>query len=129
MSIKPSSSKANPPANPPHYPGIDEPFKPHPFANLFDRLPDAELEGLAADIERTGQLVPIQIYAGRILDGRNRYAALAHLNRQRRGRGEKPIPVKYGHFLDEETEENDRLAWAFVRANNYYRRTTTNQII
>lgn len=121
---------ANPPANPPHYPGITEPeFLPHPYANLFDRLSDHDLEQLAMDIDRTGQLLPIQIYGGRILDGRNRYAAIALINKQRQKQGRKPLAIKYGNYLEEESEENDRLAWAFVRANNYYRRLKTAEII
>jgi len=120
---------ANPPANPPHYPGITTPaFDPHPYANLFDRLPIEELERLAADIERTGQLSPIQIYDGKILDGRNRYAAIALLNQSRKNRGAKPLDVKYGIYLPQ-SEDNDRLAWAFVRANNYYRRQQHAEII
>lgn len=119
----------NPPANPPHYPGITDPaFQPHPYANLFDRLPDQELERLAADIERTGQLSPIQIYDGRILDGRNRYAAVTLINRGRKHRGLKPLDIKYGIYLPY-SEENDKLAWAFVRANNYYRRQTPAEIM
>jgi hypothetical protein len=123
------TSKGNPPATPPHYPGIDPPFLAHPYANLFDRLSDDALQHLANDIERTGQLVPVQLYGGRILDGRNRYAAIALINRARKARGLKALSLKYGHFLDEESEENDRVAWAFVRANNYYRRLTTADII
>ena len=120
----------NPKANPPHYPGLTEPeFLPHPYANLFDRLPDDQLQRLAEDIERTGQLVPIQLYAGRILDGRNRYSAIKLINYQRKHRGLKPLAVRYGLYLDVESEENDRIAWAFVRANNYYRRLTTTEII
>lgn len=120
---------SNPPAQPPHYPGITKPeFQPHPYANLFDRLSPDELERLAADIERTGQLVPIQIYDGRILDGRNRYAAIALINQARQSRGRKPLDVKYGLYM-EASEENDRLAWAFVRANNYYRRNVNAEII
>jgi ParB-like chromosome segregation protein Spo0J len=120
----------NPPANPPHYPGItDPPFRPHPYANLFDRLSDEQLKQLAMDIDRTGQLLPIQIYGGRILDGRNRYAAIALINKQRQKQGIKPLAIKYGDYLEEENEENDKLAWAFVRANNYYRRLQTAEII
>jgi ParB-like chromosome segregation protein Spo0J len=49
----------------------------HPFADLFPMLPAAELAELADSIKRDGLLEKIIIYGDTILDGRNRYAALA----------------------------------------------------
>jgi hypothetical protein len=47
----------------------------HPVAALFPMLTEAELEDMAADIRERGQLQPIMIRDGLILDGRNRYRA------------------------------------------------------
>jgi hypothetical protein len=50
-------------------------LKPHPLAALFPELPSEELTQLALDIKGRGQLEPIILYKGLILDGRNRYRA------------------------------------------------------
>ena len=50
-------------------------YESHPYADLFPMMPREEIEELAKDIEANGQLDPIVIYEGKILDGRNRYAA------------------------------------------------------
>jgi ParB-like nuclease domain len=50
-------------------------FEPHPLATLFPELAPDELAELASDIKARGQLEPIILYKGRILDGRNRYRA------------------------------------------------------
>jgi hypothetical protein len=54
---------------------MPKPLEPHPFAALFPELPPEELTLLARDIKERGQLEPIIIYKGLILDGRNRYRA------------------------------------------------------
>lgn len=48
---------------------------PHPFAALFPELPPEEMELLVRDIKQRGQLEPIILHKGLILDGRNRYRA------------------------------------------------------
>lgn len=47
----------------------------HPAAELFPMLGTEELQALADDIKTNGQIDPIVIYEGQVLDGRNRLAA------------------------------------------------------
>lgn len=47
----------------------------HPLANIFPLMDADELKRLTEDIRTHGQREPIQIYEGKILDGRNRYRA------------------------------------------------------
>jgi ParB-like chromosome segregation protein Spo0J len=54
---------------------MSKPLEPHQLAALFPELPPEELNLLARDIKTRGQLEPIIVYKGLILDGRNRYRA------------------------------------------------------
>jgi hypothetical protein len=47
----------------------------HDIAAAFPRLDDVELEDMARSIEKSGLQEPITLFEGKILDGRNRYAA------------------------------------------------------
>jgi ParB-like chromosome segregation protein Spo0J len=47
----------------------------HPFADIFPMMDDAALAELAADIKAESQREPIHLWQGKIIDGRNRYAA------------------------------------------------------
>ncbi|HTH58602.1 MAG TPA: ParB/RepB/Spo0J family partition protein [Paraburkholderia sp.] len=51
----------------------------HPLCTLFPRLEGADFEALKADIEANGQLQPIVVQGGMILDGGNRYRACIEL--------------------------------------------------
>jgi len=53
-------------------PGV---LEPHPLAAIFPELLPEELKRLAQDIKERGQLEPIILYKGLILDGRNRFKA------------------------------------------------------
>lgn len=47
----------------------------HPFASIFPLMDDERLSGLRNDIKNNGLMVPIVLYEGMVLDGRNRYLA------------------------------------------------------
>jgi ParB-like chromosome segregation protein Spo0J len=51
----------------------------HPLADIFPMLLDPEQNELTADIGKHGQLEPIWLYEGKILDGRNRYKSCKEL--------------------------------------------------
>lgn len=50
-------------------------MKHHPIADVWPMMDEAKLAELADDIRKNGQLVPVWLYEGQILDGRNRWAA------------------------------------------------------
>ena len=47
----------------------------HPFADLFPKMPKSDLNKLIDSISQDGQEEKILLHEGKILDGRNRYAA------------------------------------------------------
>lgn len=54
-------------------------MNPHPAANIFPLLEGDDFNALKADIALHGQLEPIVLYQGQILDGRNRFHACREL--------------------------------------------------
>jgi hypothetical protein len=50
-------------------------MKHHPIADVWPMMDEHKLRELADDIRKNGQLVPVWLYDGKILDGRNRWAA------------------------------------------------------
>jgi len=67
----------------------------HEAACIFPMLSEEQIDELADDIKANGQLVPIQLLDGKILDGRNRWMACLKI-------GKKPLTV--------EVEPNDPIA-------------------
>jgi ParB-like chromosome segregation protein Spo0J len=86
-------------------------FAFHAAANIFPMLPDDKLAALADDIVERGQLVPIAIFEGKILDGRNRYLAC-------RMRGVTPHTI--------EVDTDNPLAYV-LSANLHRRQLNTSQ--
>lgn len=50
-------------------------YEIHDAANIFPMMSDAELRALADDIIAHGQLEPVMLYEGKVIDGRNRLKA------------------------------------------------------
>ena len=80
-------------------------MKYHEAANIFPLMDEDELRTLAEDIGLRGQLVPIEICDGMIIDGRNRWAACEFA-------GIEPITV----------EVNPKDPVAYVLSLNLHRR-------
>jgi hypothetical protein len=109
---------------PPHYyPGIDDPLPWHPYACLLPESSDTELEELVRSIRQVGQLDPVIVYQGQILDGRHREQAIAEINRQNQVEGKDTLKLIYGYFQEGKTGPDiDYLALSMVEAKNLCRR-------
>jgi ParB-like chromosome segregation protein Spo0J len=83
-------------------------MKTHPYADLFPMLSEAELAELAQDIAENGLRQPIVIdRQGRIMDGRNRFAAC-------KAAGVEPVITPF--------EGDDRGVLAYIVSANLKRR-------
>lgn len=80
-------------------------YPSHPLADIFPMIAEADLKVLAADIAANGQVEPILLLEGKVLDGRNRQAACGLA-------GVKPIYAEFGG--------SDPLS--FVLSKNLHRR-------
>jgi hypothetical protein len=83
-------------------------MKRHPLSALFSRcdLQGEDLRNLADDIKTNGQLLPITIHEGMVLDGWNRFQAC-------RMAEVEPVTMPLGHGID---------PWEFVKSSNMLRR-------
>jgi hypothetical protein len=84
----------------------------HPLADLFPPLDPDKLQELADDIKKNGQLEPIVLYQGRILDGRSRYLAA-------RMAGREPMVKEFS------PDETNRSPLEYVWSMNLNRRDLT----
>lgn len=81
-------------------------MKEHPLSYTFPHMSESDFETLKSDIEQNGQVEPIVIYQGQILDGRHRNRACREL-----GINPKTVPLP---------DTADPLAW--VISKNLHRR-------
>jgi len=87
-------------------------FELHPLAEMFPPMDPDRLQELANDIKKDGQLLPIVLLEGRILDGRSRYIAC-------RMAGREPATVDFN------AAEYNRSPVEFVFSMNLQRRDLT----
>ena len=66
-------------------------LKFHPIAGIFPMMDTVEFESLKADILKHGQLEPIWIHDGNIIDGRNRFLACRELGIKPKIREWEPV--------------------------------------
>lgn len=83
-------------------------YEAHPLADLFPLIEGAEFDDLCASIKAEGQLDPIVLFEGKVLDGRNRLRACEAV-------GVEPEFQKM--------EGSDEDARAYVLARNVCRRS------
>ena len=105
-------------------------LKFHPLADIFPLMEGAEFDALVADIKAHGLREKIDLYQGKIVEGRNRYRAL-----QRLGIDPSADPGKYfrkaiyahtvgGEIAPHEQNNDDRVR-AYVISKNIHRRHLT----
>jgi ParB-like chromosome segregation protein Spo0J len=106
---------------------MSEPLKFHPLADIFPLMEGAEFDELVADIKANGLREKIDLYQGKIVDGRNRYRALQQL-------GIDPGPSYFrkaiyahtigGQIAPHEQNNDDRVR-AYIISKNIHRRHLT----
>jgi ParB family chromosome partitioning protein len=82
----------------------------HPLADMVPRMGEDEYSSFADDIETNGLRVPIELFEGKILDGRHRYDACI----------ERSIAIKTHNF-----EGDEHAARLLVLSLNLHRRSLT----
>ncbi len=88
----------------------------HEAANIFP-LDEENLDSLAADIKANGQLIPIEMFDGKILDGRRRYLACERAGVEPEFRVVSPSdPVAYVRSLNLERRHLDSAQRAMCAA-------------
>jgi ParB-like chromosome segregation protein Spo0J len=88
-------------------------YENHPIANIFPMMGEAELRALADDIKINGVIQPGTLFQGKILDGRNRYAATLIAG----------VEMDFCDCSESDQEYQDKFdPYAFVLSENLHRR-------
>lgn len=101
-------------------------MKFRPEAEVWPLMSDDQLKALAEDIDRRGQLNPIYLYEGDILDGRNRWLAITRYCTKTKPKFDEAItdsPIGFVVSLNEKRRHlNDsQRAWAAAKALPFYK--------
>jgi len=102
----------------------------HPLADIFPLMEGEEFDALVADIKANGLREKIDLYEGKIVDGRNRYRALLQLGINPGAGNEKYFrKAIYAHSTGGETafheQNNDEKVRAYNFSKNFHRRHLT----
>jgi hypothetical protein len=102
-------------------------LKFHPLANLFPLMEGAEFDALVADIKANGLQEKIDLYQGKIVDGRNRYCALQQLGIDPSADAKKYFrKAIYAHAVGggiaPHEQNNDDGVRAYIISKNIHRR-------
>jgi hypothetical protein len=102
-------------------------LKFHPLADIFPLLEGEEFDALVADVKANGLREKIDLYEGKIVDGRNRYLALQRLEID-----PSADPTKYfrkalyahttGGEIAPHEQDNDARVRAYIISKNIHRR-------
>src|SRR5262245_14796805 len=99
----------------------------HPLADIFPLMEGAEFEELVADIRARGLREKIDLYEGKIVDGRNRYRALQQLGIDPDAKYFRKTIYAHsvgGEIAPHEGNNDDRVR-AYVISKNIHRRHLT----
>jgi N6-adenosine-specific RNA methylase IME4 len=98
------------------------PLNHHPAADAFPMMESTRFDELKADIQAQGQLEPITVCDGMILDGRNRYKACTELGIEPLTRNYDGDPWAYAWSLNGQrrdlVQEQRYLIWAECSENS-----------
>jgi ParB-like chromosome segregation protein Spo0J len=88
-------------------------YENHPIANIFPMMGEKDLKALADDIAINGVIQPGTLFQGKILDGRNRYAASIIAG----------VDMPFCDCSESDQEDQDKFdPYAFVLSENLHRR-------
>jgi hypothetical protein len=102
----------------------------HPLAALFPLIDGEELDALVADIKANGLREKIDLYQGKVVDGRNRYRALQRLGIDPSSDQKQYFrKALYAHTTGGEIapheQDNDARVLAYIISKNIHRRHLT----